>query len=318
MLRARLGSLRFLKFRKSATFGLFVLAAFAVIAIIAPYIAPYNPYAVTSGALVAPSSTHVMGTDYLGRDVFSMVLIGARPILLVALIATLTSGSLGIAIGSTAGYLGGKIDSLLMRITEFLMVIPRFFLALVIVVLWGSHIVTIALVIGVLSWASTARIARSEFLQLREQNFVVSAIMAGQNTMRTIFSEILPNAMPSIVTNMTLGVADAILTYTGFAFLGFGDPNQISWGDLLNQAQAYLLTGWWVAFFPGLMVVLVVVSSVFLGDGLNEWFNPRIKSEVGGTKERLLGLVVPQVEKSQSSSQVQNNMQKRQAASAES
>ena len=273
-------SLRLLFLKKTAAFGFVILVAVVLMAILAPVIAPYNPYTVSPQALQAPSSTHLMGTDNLGRDIFSMILWGARPILFVAALATATSALLGIVVGAVSGYFGGKVDDILMRVTEFFMVIPRFFLALVVVALWGPKLTTIALIIGVLSWPATARIARSEFLQLREQNFVTAALMAGESTPRTIFSEVLPNALPAVVTNIALGVADAILTYTGFSFLGFGDPNQISWGDLLNEAQPYLINAWWIAVFPGIAVLLVVLAAVFLGDSFNEILNPRIHSEL--------------------------------------
>lgn len=264
---------------RAAVFGLGLVVFFMVLAILSPLIAPFRPLSIGKDSFHRPDSTYLMGTDDLGRDLFSGVLWGARVSIMVGLLAALTSTLIGIIIGSLSGYYGGVLDDLLMRITEFFLVIPRFFLVLVIVALFGNSIWNIIIVIGVLSWPVTARLVRVEFLSLREKEFVEGVRAIGASDFRIILDHILPNATPSIVVSGSLQVARAILMEAGLSFLGLGDPNQVSWGVMLYNAQRFLRHAWWTATFPGLAIFLVVIGFNLVGDGLNDALNPKQKGK---------------------------------------
>jgi len=269
------------KYRKNraAVFGLYVVVFFMLLAILSPLIAPFYPLSIGKDAFHRPDSTYLMGTDDLGRDLFSGVLWGARVSMMVGLLAALTSTVIGVLIGALAGYYGGRVDDLLMRITEFFLVIPRFFLVLIIVALFGNSLWNIIFVIGVLSWPVTARLVRVEFLSLREKEFVEGVRAVGASDSRIILRHILPNASPPIIVSGSLQIARAILTEAGLSFLGLGDPNQISWGVMLYNAQRFLRHAWWTATFPGLAIFLVVMGFILVGDGLNDALNPKQKGK---------------------------------------
>lgn len=267
------------QFRKSTAgvLGLAVIILFVLIAIFAPKLTDYDPTAVSRDRLQAPSSTHFFGTDNVGKDVYSGVLYGARVSLTVGVFAALSSLTLGIIVGSLAGYYGGAIDSVLMRISELFQTMPRFFLALVIVAMVGGGTGLIILVLGIVSWPATARIIRAEFLALREQEFTEAARAMGFSHTYIIFSEILPNALPPAIIRATLDVAAAILIEAGLSFFGLGDPSVASWGQMLNRAQPYLASAWWLSVFPGSAIFLAVLAFNLVGDALNDAFNPELK-----------------------------------------
>jgi peptide/nickel transport system permease protein len=267
------------KRNRAAVFGLAVVGVFFSLAILAPVLAPVDPLSTGKDSFRIPDSRYFMGTDDLGRDLFSGVLWGARTSMMVGLLAALTSTVIGVIIGALAGYYGGVIDDLLMRVTEFFLVIPRFFLVLVIVALFGNSIWNVILVIGVLSWPVTARLVRVEFLSIREKEFVEGARAIGASDLRIIFSHILPNATPPIVVSGSLQIARAILMEAGLSFLGLGDPNQVSWGVMLYNAQRFLRHAWWTAMFPGMAIFFVVMGFNLVGDGLNDALNPKQKGK---------------------------------------
>ncbi len=264
---------------RAAVFGLYLVVFFMLLAILSPAIAPFKPLSIGKDSFRKPDSMYLMGTDDLGRDLFSGVLWGARVSITVGLLAALTSTLLGVIIGAMAGYYGGLVDDLLMRITEFFLVIPRFFLVLVIVALFGNSVWNIIIVIGILSWPVTARLVRVEFLSLREKEFVEGVRAVGASNGRIILRHILPNATPPIVVSGSLQIARAILMEAGLSFLGLGDPNQISWGVMLYNAQRFLRHAWWTATFPGLAIFLVVMGFNLVGDGLNDALNPKQKGK---------------------------------------
>ena len=261
---------------------LWVLAGVIAVGFLGPFIAPFDPSNVGVGKRFHPLSfKFLMGTDNLGRDVFSRFLWGARTSLIVGFSAAAASTLLGVLIGTLSGFFGGFIDNLLMRITEFFQVIPRFFLALLAVALFGASILNIIIAIGVLSWPVTARLVRSEFLSQRKRYYVDAARMQGANSRNLIFVEILPNVSGVIIVNSTLMVAQAMLLEAGLSYIGVGDPTAISWGMMLYQAQMSLMSAWWMAVFPGLGIFLSVISLNLVGDGLNDVLNPRSQDTKG-------------------------------------
>jgi peptide/nickel transport system permease protein len=267
------------KKNRAAAISLYFIIAFILAAIFAPELAPYDPFALGDGALLPPQSDHWMGTDDLGRDTLSRVVHGARVPLLVGFLASATSLMLGILIGSLSGYFGGITDVILMRLTEYVLVVPRFFLALLVVAMLGAGIMKIVLVIGILGWPEVARVVRAQFLSFREREFVLAARAIGASHAKVIFKEILPNAIPPAVVVASILVARAILLEAGLSFLGLGDPNLVSWGSLLSEAQERLGVSVWLALFPGLAISLLVLCVNLFGDGINDVLNPKLSKK---------------------------------------
>lgn len=236
-----------------------------------------SPTHIGAQAFCPPSTACIFGTDDLGRDMFVRMAHGARVSLLVGFAAAAFASVIGIIVGAISGFVGGKLDELFMRVAEAFQVVPQFFLAILIVALFGPSLTKIVLVIGILSWSDTARIVRAEFLKLREQDFVVAARLAGASRTSLIFSEILPNALPPVIVTASLQIASAILTEASLSFLGLGDPDQVSWGQLLFAAQPFLNQAWWMAIFPGIAILVTTLGFNLLGDGLNDVLDPRQK-----------------------------------------
>ena len=280
--RRRRGSLadfwrRFSRNRAAAA-GLAVIGGLVLVALLAGVLATADPLKVGPQPFKPPNPAHLMGTDNLGRDVYSGVLHGARVSLLVGLLAAATATGIGILVGAVAGFYGGRVDSILMRLTELFQILPRFFLALVIVALFGQGIGKVILVIGLLSWPPAARLIRAEFLSLRHREFVEAARALGPSDLTIAVRHILPNAVaPAIVTG-SLDVAQAILLEASLSFFGLGDPNLVSWGSMLNVAQPFLRRAWWMSVFPGVAIFATVVAFNLFGDGVNDALNPRLRS----------------------------------------
>ena len=260
-----------------------VLLVLVLLVLSAPLLAPYDPYALGSGSrLGGHSFQNIMGVDNLGRDVFSRILWGGRVSIFVGFSAAFATTSLGLLVGTISGYLGGWVDDILMRLTETFMVIPRFFLALIIVAFFGANIWNIIFAISILTWPVTARLVRSEFLTLRTRQFVDAAHVIGTPRSTIIFREILPNAIGVVVVNASLLTAQAMLLEAGLSYLGLGDPSLVTWGRMLYEAQPFLRQAWWMAVYPGLGIFLSVLTLNLLGDGLNDVLNPR-SSEIHRT-----------------------------------
>jgi len=266
------------QFRKNraAEISLYLIVGFIITAVLAEAFSPYDPFTLGDDTLLGPSAGHWMGTDDLGRDTLSRVIYGARVPLLVGFLATATSMLLGILIGSFSGYFGGRTDVILMRATEYVLVVPRFFLALLVVAMLGTGVMKIVLVIGLLGWPEVARVVRAQFLTLREREFVLAARAIGASHIKVIFGEILPNAIPPAVVVASILVARAILLEAGLSFLGLGDPNLISWGSLLSEAQERIGVSVWLAVFPGTALSLLVLCVTVFGDGINDVLNPKL------------------------------------------
>jgi len=278
-------------------FGFVVLVAFAAVVAVGPRIAPYNPLSLKSigvGPPFAPPSWirlidpsvpesdtfGLLGTDEIGRDIFSQVVYGSRISLFVGFSAALISITVGTIVGLVAGYFGGILDQLLMRATDILLTIPTLPLMIVLAAILGSSIFNLVVVIGALGWQSTARIIRSQVLSLKESPFVESSRAIGSSDFRIIFRILLPNVAPLVYVNAALTVANVIFLEAGLSFLGLGDPNHISWGLMLFYANEYMAAmrgAWWYVVPPGLCILLVVMSFIFVGHALDDVLNPRLR-----------------------------------------
>jgi peptide/nickel transport system permease protein len=270
---------RYFKRNRLAIFGLIVIAALFLIAGLAAFLAPYDP-GQTNVALKLnrPSSHHYLGTDQLGRDVFSRMLYGSRVSLSVGFVAVAISIFIGILVGAVAGYYGGWTDNILMRFVDTMLCFPTFFLILTVVALLGPGIFKIMVVIGITSWMGTSRFVRAEFLSLRERDFTQAAKALGVKDLRIIFRHILPNALAPVFVTATLDVATAILVEAGLSFLGFGvQPPAPSWGNILTEGRTYIFDAWWLTVFPGLAILITVLSFNLLGEGLRDALDPRLR-----------------------------------------
>lgn len=256
--------------------GAFLLLLY-VIAAVGPAVTPYDPNTVNIRTRhERPNATHWLGTDENGRDVFSRLVIGARASLTVGLTAMLVSISIGVLVGGVSGYFGRAVDAILMRVTDGLLAIPTFFLALIVVAVFRPTFLNLILVIGGTSWMTAARVVRSEILRYRARDFVLAARALGASDRRILLRHMLPHTVPSVIVAATLGVAQAILLESALSYLGLGiQPPAASWGNMLSNAQAYLWDNPLLPFYPGLLILLSVLAYNFLGDALRDALDPR-------------------------------------------
>jgi len=264
---------------RAAVGGFCMVVILIAVAVLAPHISPSGPFELAHAPFQPPNASHWMGTDNMGRDVFSGVVHGAQISMTIGILAAFTSVVIGLFFGAVSGFSGGKIDSLMMRTTDTFMIIPGFFLAVLVVAFFGAKIWNVILIIGFLSWPSIARLVRAEFMKIKNVEFVDAARILGLGKMHLIFYEILPNAAAPAVVVGTLQVGRAILVEAALSFVGLGDPNVMSWGYMLRNAQTYLRNAWWMAVFPGLAVLITVASVNLLGDGINDAINPRLRKK---------------------------------------
>lgn len=240
---------------------------------------PYDPDATNvASRFLAPSFTHLLGTDHLGRDVLARMLFGARISLVVGFVAVGIAVTIGIVVGAVAGHFGGRIDNFLMRLVDIVICFPRFFLILTVVALVKPSLWNIIIVLGVTGWTGTARLIRGEILSLRERDFVQAARAMGANASRIILRHLVPNALTPVLVSATLGVAGAILTEAGLSFLGFGvQPPQATWGNILTEGRLYIFDAWWLTVFPGLAILVTVLAFNLVGEGIRDAWDPRLK-----------------------------------------
>ena len=259
--------------------GLVIIVIVFLIAILVPFLSPYDPGKTdVSLKLKPPSFQHYLGTDQLGRDVFSRMLYGSQISLSVGFVAVGISILIGILVGAMAGYKGGWVDSLLMRFVDIMLSFPSFFLILTVVAILRPNIYNVMIVIGITSWEGTARFVRAEFLSLRERDYVQAARALGVKDRRIIFRHILPNALAPVFVTASLGVASAILVEAGLSFLGFGvQPPAPSWGNILTEGRTYIFDAWWLTVFPGLAILITVLSFNLFGEGLRDALDPRLR-----------------------------------------
>jgi len=262
---------------KLMLFGVAVVGLLGLAAIFAPFIAPYDPAKIDiPSALLAPSSQHIFGTDYLGRDVFSRMAYGARISLSIGFIAVGIAILIGIIVGSIAGYYGGGIDAAFMRFVDIMLCFPSFFLILAVVAVLEPSIMNIMIIIGITSWMGVARLIRAEVLSLKEREFILAVRALGSSDLRIIIYHLIPNAIAPVLVSAVLGVASAVLVESSLSFLGLGvQPPLPSWGNILMEGKSSLGACWWLTLFPGLAILITVLGYNLLGEGLREYFNPR-------------------------------------------
>ncbi|MQA61956.1 MAG: ABC transporter permease subunit [Actinophytocola sp.] len=254
----------------SGLLGAALTTTLVVVAILAPVLAPYDPFGIDGPVLHPPSGAHLLGTDALGRDVFSGVIHGTRTSLLIAGVVGVLVLLIGSFVGAVSGYAGRWADDVLMRFTEAFQVLPRFFLAIVVIAFFGPGIDRLIIVLGCTSWPMLARLVRAEVLSLKQREFVAAAQAHGASGVRVVVREILPNALPPAIALLGLILAQVILIEAGLGFLGLGDPNAMSWGYLANEAQRFLRVAWWLPMSPGLAILLAVLGLNLLGDALTD------------------------------------------------
>lgn len=253
--------------------GVIIISALLITAIIAPLLTKHNPAEIAiEEALLAPSLTHLLGTDQLGRDLFSRMLYGARISLLVGVISVGIATLAGLFLGSLAGFFGGVPESLIMRFTDIMLCFPAFFLILSAAAILEPSIFNIMLIIGLTSWMPAARLVRAEILSLKEREFILAAKAMGVSNFRIIIRHLIPNALEPIIVNATLGIAGAILLESSLSFLGLGvQPPSPSWGNILAESKSTLGVAWWLGLFPGIAILLTVLGFNLLGEGLREY-----------------------------------------------
>lgn len=267
-------------FRKNhaAVVGLIILTIIVLAGLIGPYVYPGDPFDMVWAPFSLPGQEgYLLGTDYLGRDLLSMLIHGARVSIAIGLSAAFLTVFIGITIGAMAGFYRGWVEEVLMRITEFFQVLPTLLFSMVIVALFGATLPMITLAIGLVSWPAVARITRAEFLRIRELEYVMAARASGVSNAKLIFSVILPNALPPIIVQAALMVGSAILFEAGLSFLGLTDPNVVSWGQIIGSNREYILDASFTVTVPGLAIFVTVLAISLVGDGLNDALNPKLR-----------------------------------------
>ena len=263
---------------RAAVVALVVLALIVLAAIFGPVLYPTDPFEMVWAPFSPPGeSGFILGTDYLGRDLLAMIIGGAKVSLLIGLAAAVVSIVIGVTVGALAGFYRGWVEEVLMRFTEFFQVLPTLLFSMVIVALFGASLPMITLAIGVVSWTAVARITRSEFLRIRELEYVTASRASGAGSMKLMFGVILPNAMPPIIVQSALMVGSAILFEAGLSFLGLTDPNVVSWGQIIGSNRQYILDASYTVTIPGLAIFVTVLCISLVGDGLNDALNPKLR-----------------------------------------
>jgi len=280
-----LGSIRWrdfsrhiLKNRLSLT-GLVLIFALLVFAVIGPYVAPYDPYTTDPiNKLEDPSKAHIFGTDNLGRDILTRVLYGARISVTIAVIVLVVSGTIGTLIGIIAGYFGGGIDNILMRITDVFLAFPRLILAMAVAAALGRSLNNVVLAVAFTTWTIFARLARGQALAVKEEDYVEAARASGASSWRILFVHVLPLCISPVIIQGTIAMGGIILIVAGLGFVGFGaQPPTPEWGVMVSDGRNYLPTAWWACVFPGLAIMFTVLGFNLLGDGVRDILDPRMR-----------------------------------------
>ncbi|SIQ93262.1 peptide/nickel transport system permease protein [Rhizobium sp. RU35A] len=261
----------------TSAFGLLVLALLIVSALFAPLIATHDPYVQNlANTLKAPGNGHLFGTDELGRDIFSRLIFGARITLSIIFLVSIIVGPIGLGIGATSGYLGGKVDMVMMRITDIFLSFPSLILSLAFVAALGPSLNNAIIAIALTAWPPIARLARAEAMTVRSADYIAAARLQGASATRIIVKSIMPMCLPSVLIRLTLNMATVILTAAGLGFLGLGaQPPLPEWGAMIATGRRYMLDNWWLVTFPGLAILCVSLAFNLLGDGLRDALDPK-------------------------------------------
>jgi len=268
---------------RTGVFGMYLVLILVYLAFITPALAPFDPDQIDVGPkLAGPSLAHLMGTDEYSRDMFSRVMYGARISLVIGFIAVSISATIGSSLGAIAGFFGGAIDKGIMWFTDLLLSLPRLIMLLAVIGFYraagAQSIFLIVVVLGLTGWMGVARIVRSQVLSLKEQDFIQAARALGYSDARIIFRHLIPNALTPVIVYASLAIGSTILTEASLSFLGLGvPPPTATWGSVVNDGRDYLRTAWWITLFPGLMIVLAVMSFNLLGDGLRDALDPKMR-----------------------------------------
>jgi peptide/nickel transport system permease protein len=267
---------RFARNRPAVSGALFLVFV-VVLSVVAPLLFPEGPFTVVGQPFSRPFETWVLGTDSLGRDVAAGLAYGGRTSIGIGVIATLFAVAVGTAVGAAAGFYGGLVDSVIMRVTEFFQTIPAFLFAIVLVALMSPSRMSVVIAIAVVSWPPVARLVRGEYMRLANAEFVQAAACLGMGDLAIMARQILPNALSPIVVTGSLMVATAILTEAALSFLGLGDPNSMSWGFMIGSGRSFLRDAWWLCAIPGFAILLTVLCINLVGEGVNDALNPRLR-----------------------------------------
>lgn len=264
---------------RSSVVGLALLLAVAALAIVGPLLYRVDPWAMLGRPFLWPgaSPARPLGTDNMGRDILAGLVEGARVSFLIGLAAAGTAVGIGTTVGALAGYFGGRVDDLLMRLTEVFQTMPNILFVIVLVAIFQPSIAMIVVAIAVASWPPVARVVRGQFLSLREREFVQSCMVIGMSEARIILTQILPNCLAPVIVLASILVATAILLEAALAFLGLGDPNVMSWGTMIGNGRSSLRTAWHLSAIPGIAIVVTVLGLNLVGEGLNDALNPRLR-----------------------------------------
>tara|TARA_B100000315_G_scaffold183445_1_gene172358 strand:- start:76 stop:966 length:891 start_codon:yes stop_codon:yes gene_type:complete len=269
------------KKNKAALFGLFIFIFFLIIAVFAPFLAPHDPFDMNlydpDAPFKRPQSEYILGTDEFGRDQLSRLMYGARTSLFIGFLSTGVAFFIGVALGSIAGFYGGRVDNFIMRVVDIFLMLPTFFMILVVAAVFGSNIWNVMWIMGLTGWPGLTRLVRAEFLAFKNMDFVLAAEGSGATDFHIIFREILPNAIFPAIVSASMRVSGAIMTESSLSFLGLGDPNAVSWGWILNESMRAFRIAWWLSLFPGFCITFLAIGFNLLGDGLNDALNPHLK-----------------------------------------
>lgn len=263
---------------KAAMLGLAILLTLVGVMVVGPSAYGVEPFDIAGAPFTEPFTDRSvwLGTDYLGRDVLAGLLVGGRATVLVGLAAATVAVTIGVSIGALAGFFGGWVDTALSRVTELFQVLPALLFAMVLVTLFTPSLTVVIFAIGVVAWTGTARLARAEFMRLRNLEYANAARAMGAGPLRLMLREILPNALPPLIVSATLIVGSAILFEAGLSFLGLSDANVMSWGLMIGSNRRNILECWWAVSFPGAAIFLTVLAVSLIGDGLNDALNPKL------------------------------------------
>ncbi|MBI4708409.1 MAG: ABC transporter permease [Candidatus Omnitrophica bacterium] len=257
---------------KSLKIGIFIIGLFVVMAIFAPIISPYDPSAIDQdGLLMPPSFKHFLGTDTLGRDLFSRIVFGSRISLGIGLVAVGIATLVGLMLGATAGFYGRRVDTVIMRFVDIMLCFPTFYLILAVAAILGPSVFNIMIIVGLTSWMGVARLVRGEILSLKEREFIQAERSIGASNLRIIVRHLIPNAIGPVLVSATLGIGGAILLESGLSFLGLGvQPPTPSWGNILIESKSTLGVAWWITIFPGFAILITILGFNLISEGLKK------------------------------------------------